>query len=83
MKKLIALAVAAVFALSATVSNAVEVTRSDEVRTDPAVKKNVRKAKQKVKRGAKKAKKRTRSAAHRAHRSTSAAADRARDNVTR
>ena len=83
MKKLLALAVAGAFALGAAVSGAVEVTRSDEVCTDPTVKENVRKAKKKVKRGARKAKKRTRAATHRAQRSTSAAADRARDNMNR
>jgi hypothetical protein len=83
MKKLLAIAVAAVFTLGATLSDAVEVTRSDEVRTDPTVKQNVRKAKKKVKRGAKKAKKRTRSAAHTAKRKTEAAADRTRDSVNR
>ena len=83
MKKLIALAVAAVFALGATVSNAVEVTRSDEVRVDPTVKHNVHKAKKMVKRSARKAKKRTRAAAHRVERRSEAAADRARDNVNR
>lgn len=83
MKKLLLLAVAGAFALSAAVSGAVEVTRSDEVRVDPTVKQNVRKAKKKVKRGARKAKKRTRSAAHRVERRSEAAADRARDNMNR
>ena len=83
MKKLLALAVAGAFALAFGVSGAVEVTRSDEVRVDPTVKRNVHKAKKKVKRGARKAKKRTRSAAHRARQRTEAAADRAQDRVNR
>jgi hypothetical protein len=83
MKKLLALAVAAAFALGATVPQAAEVTRSDEVRVAPEAKKKLHKAKKKTKRGAKKAKKRTKSAAHTAARKTEAAADRTRDNVNR
>ncbi|MEN3352097.1 MAG: hypothetical protein V7640_255, partial [Betaproteobacteria bacterium] len=54
MKKLIALSIAALFAGSSLGVFAAEVTRTDEVRPDPSVKREARKAKNKVKRTAKK-----------------------------
>jgi hypothetical protein len=83
MKKLIALAAAGVFGMACALAGAVEVTRTDEVRVDPTVKRNVQKAKKKVKRGARKAKARTRAAANRAEVRTESAADRARDSANR
>ena len=64
-------------------AGAAEVTRSDEVRVDPEVKREARVAKKKVKRAAKKAKRNTQRAANRAADRVDNAADRTRDNVTR
>jgi hypothetical protein len=90
MNKLLACGVAAFFAVTSAAAAATEVTRTDEVRVDPDVQRNVNATKKKVKRTAKKAKKKTRHAAHRTRAAadraadrTDAAADRARDNVNR
>jgi hypothetical protein len=77
MKKLIALGVAAIFAGSSIGAFATEVTRTDEVRPDPSVKREVRKGERKVKRTARRAKHKTQAAASRAKHRTEAAADRA------
>ena len=82
MKKLVVAAVLGLFTFALT-AGAAEVTRSDEVRVDPDVKREARTAKKKVKRTAKKAKRKTQRAANRAADSVDNAADRARDNVNR
>jgi hypothetical protein len=79
MKKLIALSIAALFAGSSLGVFAAEVTRTDEVRPDPSVKREARKAKNKVKRTAKKTKAKTKAAASRAEDRTESAANRARE----
>jgi hypothetical protein len=78
MKKLVALSIAALFAGTSLGVLATEVTRTDEVRPDPSVKREARKAKTKVKRTAKKTKAKTKAAASRAEDRTEAAANRAR-----
>lgn len=79
MTKLILLSVAAIFAGSSPGVVATEVTRTDEVRADPSVKREVRKGKNKVKRTAKKTKAKTTAAASRAEDRTESAANRARE----
>jgi hypothetical protein len=78
MNKLIVLSVAAIFASSSVGVFAAEVTRTDEVRTDPSVKQQVKKGKKKVKRSARRAKAKTKAAASRVEQRTESAADRAR-----
>ena len=79
MKKLVALSVAALFVATSVGAFATEVTRTDEVRPDPSVKREVHKGKSKVKRTAKKAKARTKSAAAGTERRVESATDRARE----
>lgn len=87
MNKLLACGVAALFSM-ACAAGATEVTRSDQVRVDPDVQRNVNTGKKKVKRTARKAKKKTRHAAqhtraaaqHGVNR-TEAAAERAADRT--
>ena len=88
MKKLVACAVAAIFGMSCAFAATTEVTRSEEVRVNPEVKRNAQVAKKKTKRAAKKAKtrtkraaKRTSAAAHRGAQRTEAAAERAGDRT--
>jgi hypothetical protein len=90
MKKLAACAVAALFGMSCAFAGEAVVTRTEEIRVDPEVKRNMEVAKTKTKRAAGKAKaktktaaRRTRAAAHRAAQRTEAAAERARVNANR
>ena len=82
MKKLLVAGFAALFSM-VFAAGAAEITRTDEVRVDPEVKREARTAKKKVKRTAKKAKRKTQRAANRAADNIENAADRARDNVNR
>ncbi len=82
-KKLLIAGIATLFIGSSFATSATEVTRTDEVKVNPTVKREARQAKKKVKRTARKAKTRTKSAANRVERRTEAATDRARDNVNR
>ena len=78
MKRLLAYSIAAIFAMPCAYAGEAEITRTDEVRVNPEVKRKAATAKKKTKRAAKKAKAKTQAAAKRTQAAASRAGDRTR-----